>query len=274
MGILNTISLDSLSKAYDLDINQCVNLTQCIPCWSAEGESFSAEKMSTLGKAAIIDEYILESFPNRAIDAIRSAAIIWHDGEAAASIEKGIQEYKNLIVLGREKEAIFALKFIVDTFFIEIGTFLVDKIEAVHFLDENNLVLINDVRGLTKDSVDKILASKTVARSSTPAAVVNNALESPQRAATEPTQERNQSGNIQYIQAWESILTELTGAELTAAKLAIEKWHGKSHAEAFTAVRPGEEVRDPKNYVSKMRGKAEKVALRYGLTMPPWNTIS
>jgi len=87
VGILNTISLDALSKAYDLDINQCVNLAQCVPCWSAEGEPFPADKMKALGKAAILDEDSIESFPNRAINAIRNAAIVWHNGDAATSIE-------------------------------------------------------------------------------------------------------------------------------------------------------------------------------------------
>jgi len=73
-----------------------------------------------------------------------------------------------LLLLGGQKEAIFALKFIVDTFFIDIGTFLVDKIQAVHLLDEDKIDFIKGVRGLTKDVVDKILAAKTATRSEPP----------------------------------------------------------------------------------------------------------
>lgn len=86
-----------------------------------------------------------------------------------------------------------------------------------------------------------------------------------------------QAGNdpLQNIQAWEVILPELSGAELTAAKLAIEKWSGKPHVEAFDAVRPGEKVQDPKNYVSKKKKTAASIVERYNkqghnLIMPRW----
>lgn len=81
----------------------------------------------------------------------------------------------------------------------------------------------------------------------------------------------------EHIQSWEAILPELSGAELIAAKLAIEKWSGKSHVEAFDAVRPGENVQDPKNYVSKKKKTAASIAERYNkqghnLIMPRWES--
>ena len=67
----------------------------------------------------------------------------------------------------------------------------------------------------------------------------------------------------QHIQSWEVILPKLTGVELAAAKLAIEKWKGKSHVEAFKAVRPDDNIDDPKNYVNKKRETAAGIVERY-----------
>ena len=70
--------------------------------------------------------------------------------------------------------------------------------------------------------------------------------------------------------AWEDVLPKLKRAELTAAKLAIQKLQGKTHKEAFQAVRPNGNDNDSTNYVSKKRAKAEKVAKEYNLHMPQW----
>lgn len=73
----------------------------------------------------------------------------------------------------------------------------------------------------------------------------------------------------QHVAAWTAVLPNLRGAELTAAKLAIEKWRGKSHPEAYRATIGGT-AGNPKEYVSRKRATAEEVAKRYGLTMPDW----
>ena len=74
------------------------------------------------------------------------------------------------------------------------------------------------------------------------------------------------------IEAWEAVLYLLTGIELMAAKLAIEKWKGKPHEEAFKAIRPGDVIQDPKNFVCKKKKTAEQIARRYNLPMPPWKS--
>jgi len=280
--MLNTIEVGTLAKAYDLNIYQCIDLVQKVDCWSAKNVKQTA---SNLAKIEASSRYYAEVLANNPKDAIRmmhGAAIGWREGEAADFIVEEIQRYQeylyigfedgNMIDIGLKNEVLNLLLPIVRIFFI--SQLAVDKIQAVNLLNENGFSLIQEVRGLTKDSVDKILAPKTVIRSSTPVVIIDNALEPPQQPAVEPTQERNRPDNTQHIQAWESILPELTGAELTAAKLAIEKWYGKSHVEAFEAIRPGEKVQEPKNYVSKKQEKAQTIALRYGLTMPPWNTIN
>lgn len=76
----------------------------------------------------------------------------------------------------------------------------------------------------------------------------------------------------EHVEEWEAALPFLNGTALTAARLAIEKWKGKSHIEAFEATRPGDVVQDPKNFVSKKRKEAEQIALQHGLTMPPWES--
>lgn len=73
-----------------------------------------------------------------------------------------------------------------------------------------------------------------------------------------------------HIEAWEKILLELKRAELTAAKLAILKWQGKTHREAFLSLRPDDVRQDPFNYVSRKKSTAVKLAKRHGLPMPSW----
>ena len=74
------------------------------------------------------------------------------------------------------------------------------------------------------------------------------------------------------IAAWVNILPTLKRAQYIAAQLAIEKWKGKSHLEAFKAVRPDADTKLAKRYVSEKRKCAQKVALQYGLAMPSWRS--
>lgn len=74
------------------------------------------------------------------------------------------------------------------------------------------------------------------------------------------------------IKAWEAALPSLRGAENTAAKLAIEKWRGKSHDEAYRTAIPDGCANKPKEFVSRKKAAAEAVALRYDLSMPDWRS--
>lgn len=74
----------------------------------------------------------------------------------------------------------------------------------------------------------------------------------------------------QKIAAWESILPQLSGAQLKAAMLAIEKWRGKSHQQAFRDAFPKESSRNATDYVSKAKATAETIAAEHGLIMPTW----
>ena len=90
-----------------------------------------------------------------------------------------------------------------------------------------------------------------------------------------PSQREEKQGTAkEQITAWQALLPRLNGAELIAAKLAIAKWEGKTHGEAFEAVRPGESIGDTVGFVSKKKNTAKTVVDRYGyeyaLRMPEW----
>ena len=87
-----------------------------------------------------------------------------------------------------------------------------------------------------------------------------------------PTHETCQGQIASTITAWEAVLPSLRGAELTAAKLAINKWRGKSHAEAYKAAISDGCASNPKAFVSKMKRVAQKVAHDHGLPMPVWQS--
>ena len=74
----------------------------------------------------------------------------------------------------------------------------------------------------------------------------------------------------QAIARWEAVISHLRGAEHTAAKLAIEKWRGKSHAEAYNAAIPDGNANRPKEFVSKKKSVAQMVADSHNLPMPDW----
>ena len=82
------------------------------------------------------------------------------------------------------------------------------------------------------------------------------------------------------ITAWTEILPTLRGADYTAAEIAICKWKGMTHVEAYDHVRKGVAIGDgsdekavsaaKRNYITKRKNRAGEIAKRLGLTMPPW----
>lgn len=98
----------------------------------------------------------------------------------------------------------------------------------------------------------------------------------PQSASAEVIQASRSAGEKggtdQHISAWDKILRELKGGELTAARLAIEKWRGKTHEEAYAVAIPDGGAKNPTEFVSKKKKAAQLVAERYNLTMPDWNS--
>jgi hypothetical protein len=76
----------------------------------------------------------------------------------------------------------------------------------------------------------------------------------------------------QEIECWQNILQNLKGAELIAARIAIEKWRGATHKEAFCAVRPDARMDNAANFIARKACVARTVAERYGLKMPVWDT--
>ncbi len=143
---------------------------------------------------------------------------------------------------------------------------LVDKANVVIFLRDNGYPFRQEVRGLSKYYIANIPPS-TGQQSSFP----------PQQSSIEPAGDTPASpsaaiGVEEQIQAWTDILPNLRGAELTAAKLAIEKWRGKSHVEAYKAAIPNGCANDPREYVSKKKVTAEKVAADHHLVMPNWRS--
>ena len=75
----------------------------------------------------------------------------------------------------------------------------------------------------------------------------------------------------QHITAWSAILPDLRGRELASAKLAIEKWRGLNHIDAYKAAFPDGQSHEPTGYVGGLKKEARRVAERYGLTMPKWS---
>jgi hypothetical protein len=75
-----------------------------------------------------------------------------------------------------------------------------------------------------------------------------------------------------HIVAWEAVLPKLNSSDKVAALLAIEKWQGRTHAEAYDAVCDDTVVASKIQYVSKNKHRAKKIAEVYGLTMPEWNS--
>ena len=76
------------------------------------------------------------------------------------------------------------------------------------------------------------------------------------------------------IADWEAAASKLKGDEHIAAMLAIQKWKGMSHAEAFEVVMPKHDKKHAKSFVSKRSSVAESIANRYHLSMPDWETKS
>lgn len=91
-----------------------------------------------------------------------------------------------------------------------------------------------------------------------------------QLAASKLQQRDSRSPTEQSIDGWTDVLARLQGARRKAAMLAIEKWKGKSHQQAFSSAFPGEPSQNAKDYVSKARETAKTIAAEFGLTMPPW----
>ena len=135
---------------------------------------------------------------------------------------------------------------------------LVDKAYAVRFLFDHDLHLQQEVKGLSRQFVEAVCVEYQQ-QVSPPNANVVSALDT-------------QNSADQHIKNWTKILPAISGAEMVAAKLAIEKWKGKSHPDAYKAACPNGSASNPEEYVSRKKGLAERLAKKYGLSMPKWNT--
>ena len=87
--MLNTIEVGTLAKAYDLDVDQCLDLVRKVDCWSAKNKKQSANNLAKFEEAS---RYCAEKLVNNTDDAERmmtGVAIGWREGEA----EEIIQSY-------------------------------------------------------------------------------------------------------------------------------------------------------------------------------------
>jgi hypothetical protein len=81
---------------------------------------------------------------------------------------------------------------------------------------------------------------------------------------------------IGSIPLWEIVLQELTDEkEQIAAKIAILKFKGKTHVEAYDIIHgqdPGKQKADKIGYIRKQKDTAQMIANRHHLPMPSWDT--
>lgn len=142
---------------------------------------------------------------------------------------------------------------------------LFNRVAAIECLKNAHYPFATEVKGITEDFV-KTVSSKI--QQLAPFPVLTNL-----EKDTVPDSEPARQGSVeQHIKAWTDTLPKLKGAELSAAKLAIEKWRGKSHVDAYKAAFPNGSANDPKSFVSNKQAVAQKVAKNYGLTMPDWKS--
>ena len=204
--MLNTIELATLAKAYDLDIFQCIELAKKVDCWSGKKKKIPSSRLDLFEESSRYYAEELINKPNDAIRMMHGAAICWREGEHETTMQNIIQLYQEYLSVdfdGRDwlnlemkNRAMKLLLPIVRTFFV--SQFVVDKLQAVHLLDDNGFSLVQEVRGLSQVTVDKILAAKT-ATSSLPHTVVPG-------SASEPPQQPTAESASDAIAAWQDAI--------------------------------------------------------------------
>ena len=92
----------------------------------------------------------------------------------------------------------------------------------------------------------------------------------------DPSKNISTPNSEQQIEKWKMILPEIKKESLLiAAKLAIEKWKGKSHKEAFAIVRPDSDILSKEQFVARKKKDVQTLIdtyKEYGLAMPPWQS--
>jgi hypothetical protein len=146
------------------------------------------------------------------------------------------------------------------------------------YCDAHNLKQVREMKGLMFE--DRAAATIPPAVTFVPQAPVvptltaGTSFTSPLQPSAEPVVvpafDALEKENAFAIAAWEAVLPLLRSAELTAAKLAIEKWRGKSHAKAYKAAIPDGCTSRPKEFVSRKKHVADSLAKRHNLPMPCW----
>lgn len=78
----------------------------------------------------------------------------------------------------------------------------------------------------------------------------------------------------EQIKEWERVLPTLKKkTQITAARLAIEKWKGKTHREAYDIVRSDDPIANKEQFVTRKKDDAQSIVddhQDYELKMPPW----
>jgi hypothetical protein len=265
------INAGRMAVAFDLDLKELMQLVDAVGSQFAfpprlgymlssisvpEGEPYSFEKSRNCA-ISFIHKNRFELFEN---------IEFWEDikGHFGLGDDDSIVDYKSFAetIIFHFSDSIKEEKIQLHASTLELvflESSLVNKIDSIRYLYKCGYILKNEVKGLSlyiistalDENKKDILAFEVAQQDSL---LLKNAK------------------SEEAIRAWETILPKLQGKNEKSARVAIEKWRGKTHEEAFKAARPGIRRRDARQYISKLKKTAKDIAQEYGLLMPPWKS--